>query len=830
MARMFPKIGPQDTGSTRAEPDIYWRLAQHLSDEFTVIHSLPWLGSVAQEIDNRPVPTGEIDFLVLHQKLGILAIEVKGGVFSYDRTEFVYKRTGERIDPVRQVIRGTHTLSKWLGNSGAGRWRIGYCIIFPHSEIRGKIPVALIDRTVNPPQPIFLDIRNLQNLGEHIQEVMTYWKDSLEVWPLEKSKLDKLIDIILPSSDYTPCWQTRIKNDLGEWLKLTPEQSFCLKKIEQNNRLVATGFPGTGKTLLLLEHARKLFSEGKKVLVLTYNSLLSKRLQYELSNLDTEVLTFHEQCRRAAKINGGVIPETSDQKKYRDWCLTGGPNMLQEALNNNFLPSYDCLIVDEGQALSIDWWKILADWFNDSQIIVFCDSTQSFNFEHSTSPEEIAEAINAKTPYILTISLRSPRTIFERILEVKSADYQQFCPRPFEPDTLTEIVVEDTVKYLEQTIESLKKEGIPLKSMVIIDASNSRLSSNKLLGIDIFSASKFRGLESPVIIVWAAYGSDETSLLCAYTRATSRCIAIYDAVEIQKGTYKTFGQILLEKDKSGNIQKEVDLGLTSSIFNAQKFRVNFVADKTINLSWCSDWSGWIIQSKGFSEVAQFMWVYHLATTTNKPVYSWKEYDRKVLMYFDTVRKLDDHDGGRYCTLDFCENCEILTPFTRVSQLDISKCVVCSCEKTEIAMSMIETQREFDSTLVLKPQNSDLDKQKKRKLSIFLIALGRWNKISENHKKVFCEDILKRSGTIGYCVTHLLVLSEILEMDEKQVDVISLDELVSKYQRWCPDLKERVEEASWRKLMGHGLNGWIQKGIIRKEPKRKWIYKKTSGFE
>jgi hypothetical protein len=262
-------------------------------------------------------------------------------------------------------------------------------------------------------------------------------------------------------------------------------------------------------------------------------------------------------------------------------------------------------------------------------------------------------------------------------------------------------------------------------------------------------------LESPVIIVWAAYGSDETSLLCAYTRATSRCIAIYDAVEIQKGTYKTFGQILLEKDKSGNIQKEVDLGLTSSIFNAQKFRVNFVADKTINLSWCSDWSGWIIQSKGFSEVAQFMWVYHLATTTNKPVYSWKEYDRKVLMYFDTVRKLDDHDGGRYCTLDFCENCEILTPFTRVSQLDISKCVVCSCEKTEIAMSMIETQREFDSTLVLKPQNSDLDKQKKRKLSIFLIALGRWNKISENHKKVFCEDILKRSGTIGYCVIPIL---------------------------------------------------------------------------
>lgn len=164
MARIYPEASPQNTGSKLAEPEIYWRLKQQLPDQFVVIHSLPWLASVAREIDSRSVPTGEIDFLILHQKLGILAVEVKGGVFIYNKTEFIYKRTGQKIDPIRQVRRGTHALSKWLHASGAGSWRIGYCVIFPHSDMGQDISIAFIDRTVEPPQPITLDIRHVNNL------------------------------------------------------------------------------------------------------------------------------------------------------------------------------------------------------------------------------------------------------------------------------------------------------------------------------------------------------------------------------------------------------------------------------------------------------------------------------------------------------------------------------------------------------------------------------------------------------------------------------------------------------------------------------------------
>jgi AAA domain/Nuclease-related domain len=819
MAVMFPKVGPQNTGSIWAEPDVYWRLAKQLSNEFTVIHSLPWLASVAKEIDGRPVPTGEIDFLVLHQNLGILAVDVKGGIVTHNGTEFVYKRTGEKIDPIRQVRRGIHALAKWLHGSGAGSWRIGYCILFPDSEMSESIPIALIDHTVNPTQPIVLDIRHLNNLGTHIQQVMLYWQQSLEIWPIKKQKLQKLIDVIVPSSDYTPCWQTRINNDLVTWLQLTPEQAKCLNKISQETRSVVTGFPGTGKTLLLIEHARRLSKSGQKVLVITYNSLLAKHIRDELSNIGVEVCTFHEQCRRAARITGNPIPIPSDSfiQKMTDqeWYSTTGPNALQQALNAHKLPNYDYLVVDEGQVLHIDWWQILVKWFDKKSIVVFCDSTQVFKFENSTFPEEIAVIINAKSPYTLTINLRSPRTIFERILQVKSIEYQQFCPRPLEPDTLSEIVVEDMDSALQKVVNKSFEEGVSKQSIVILNTVYGAQKEGSYLGIKIFSASKFRGLESPVVIIWAGLRSDETSLFCAYTRATSRCIVIYNAVGILKGNYKTFGQTILESDKTGNIQKEASSKLTSVIFNDQGFDLISAANKTINLYWCSNWNGWIIYPRESDQIARLMWTYHLIITANFPVCVWDAYDTGSLKYFQAVKQLGEL-SYRLCNPAFCSNCEVITPFVSIMSTfgnEVNECTVCSYERDSIELNEIRIQTEFDS--ILAPGSQALNSDKK-KLSIFLMTLGIWNTIAEEQRQEFNSYVPVSSGTIGYNVAHLLILTDILKIQEKEDKTLQLDEMATRYRaKWCPDLVKRIDEKSWRKMVAHGLNTWSQHKVINK---------------
>jgi hypothetical protein len=79
MAKMYPKGGPTKNASYQAEPMVYKALESMLPDGFVVIHSVRWLAQVAKEVDGRPVPVGEIDFLILHPLLEILALEIKEG-------------------------------------------------------------------------------------------------------------------------------------------------------------------------------------------------------------------------------------------------------------------------------------------------------------------------------------------------------------------------------------------------------------------------------------------------------------------------------------------------------------------------------------------------------------------------------------------------------------------------------------------------------------------------------------------------------------------------------------------------------------------------------
>ncbi|MGQ9758699.1 MAG: nuclease-related domain-containing protein [Actinomycetota bacterium] len=73
MAKMIPevKVGK----GTLGESKLYAALKEHLPDDFTVFHSLPFV-SVEK---GRGVYEHEIDFLVVHRELGFLDIEVKGG-------------------------------------------------------------------------------------------------------------------------------------------------------------------------------------------------------------------------------------------------------------------------------------------------------------------------------------------------------------------------------------------------------------------------------------------------------------------------------------------------------------------------------------------------------------------------------------------------------------------------------------------------------------------------------------------------------------------------------------------------------------------------------
>lgn len=771
------------TGSRHAEPDIYWRLRNQLSDEFTVIHSIPWLSSVASAIDGRPVPTGEVDFLILHPDLGLLAVEVKGGVLGYDRNEFVYLRTGDRLDPIRQVRRGTHGLESWLKKQGEAGVRIGYAVFLPHSEVAGRpLPPALLDPTVSPPQPITADKRDLHELGEKVQELIRYWRQVLRTRPLGTPRIEQLIDLICPVADYTPRWRTRIEYDQKVWLELTPEQSTSLGAAVRSTRSVITGWPGTGKTLLAISLARHLDQEGQSTLLLVYNTPLAKALGKQLSDSPkVRAMHFHGLCRQAAMALGKEVPTAGTKGATENWYRDEAPLLLKSAVQKGVLPDYNALILDEAQVFEPEWLRTLTGWMGDKRIAAFCDETQVFEFEKRTPVAEISSIIGAQASYTLTVNLRSPRAVFDRLQQVLPSTYQQHNPRPFEDDTLTELAVGNPAEELNEVLRRLKAEKVPSRAVTVL--YHKRAPADDFppddYPVTVESMARFRGLESPVIIVYAPDSIDDIPLFCAYSRATTRCIVVYSAYEITKRTCGSFGNILLESDQEATIRQAADAGSTTAIVNSLGLSIKRIVSRAGHVGWCHDWGAWLIPPEEGAEVQAALWLDHLSLVTGEPIYYWSDWNRGSFFRQKARLKLTDGLYSEPMILAPCEVCLRGTPHTmRYGAPDA--CTLCEAGGDLRASEPPEARAvgECDETL---GTSDKVSTDRKRQLPPAIIAIGRWTALKEEERAALSEVLLNAGGTVGYHIALTLTGIDIIKAVPS--DELVLDKMARRYYSW-----------------------------------------------
>ena len=816
---MFPEFGPKSTESEIAEPSVYWRLAKQLPDDFCVIHSLPWLSTAAKEIDNRSVPTGEIDFLILHPELGVLALEVKGGEIIYEKHQYVLKRTRKKIYPVNQVRRGTHGLAEWLLGIEAGAWRIGYAFIFFDNDTTGKsLPPAMIDASLEKPQKILLGRNDFGDLGDKVVEVMKYWKEALGNKSPGEQKISGLIDALLPEADYSLYWLTRIKHDDLTWLQLTDEQSQCLKRTLEEDRFVISGSAGTGKTLIATECARELSKAGKRVLFLTHNIRLTEKLQNDLSDSKlVDVMTRYELCRRAArKANIQVptyTPEVSGQKELQDWYQSGAVQALQVAFEKQKLPEYDALVIDEGQVFEPSWWTTLSSWFSGKKISVCCDSTQVFEFEEGISPDQVAKATEAPPPFVLTLNLRSPKVVFEKLQQLHKTSYQQISPRTLEEDALEEIVVDNTEEALRSILMQLTEEGIPKEAIVVL--YENYLPPEDILSefrVKAESIMKYRGLEMPVVVVWAQ-GATDIALQCAYSRATSRCIAIFSAYGVVEKCYGKFGQLLLQSNKAEIIRREAELGSISTLLKNHLDLIR-VTPNTAEVCWCEEWQSWLIFPDSKGEIASRLWALHISLNSDAPVYSWGLNSRNALYSFCNPQGYKDDRYTEYLEVGYCDICNCLAPFsvTTVSFTPLQRdytCKLCSKKMFDAYPQTIQFER-YDSILS-DPENATLEE--KRSMGACLVALGSWRKLTlEEIEEVLPLDL---NGKIGFSLAKVFTAVDLMKPPGSK---IVFKELADKYLRWCPDLSVSYTATEWRQTVSYTISGWIKRNLILKVDK------------
>jgi hypothetical protein len=137
MATMIPDV------AVTARPDVgearVYLALKGLPDAYRIYHSVSYY--VAPE-GGRPLREGEIDFLVLHPEKGLLVLEVKGGLISYDGRQQAWTscdhagQTHEIQDPFRQGQQNEKSLiseieRRGLFGDGGPRFAHGHAVVFP---------------------------------------------------------------------------------------------------------------------------------------------------------------------------------------------------------------------------------------------------------------------------------------------------------------------------------------------------------------------------------------------------------------------------------------------------------------------------------------------------------------------------------------------------------------------------------------------------------------------------------------------------------------------------------------------------------------------------
>lgn len=826
MARMIPPEGPVENDSFAAEPNIYWRL-KRLPDDFTIIHSLPWLSRAAEEIDGRPVPTGEIDFLILHSSLGILAIEVKGGSLKYERTKFTYVNSSQSLYPVRQVRRSSHALAKWVAGAGGAKFRIGYALVFPDSDMKGKpIPPSLIDYSKGRPESICVDRTDLDHLEDRIVQIMQFWKDGLETWILTDSEIKQIVDLICPVADYSPSWLSRIIYDNCTWLELTPEQLQILRQFDSSARWVVQGRGGTGKTILAITWARQLSMQNKKTLFLTYNGRLTEHIQKQLLDTSVIVMTFHELCRRASKRLGRPIA------KSREWYKQDGPSALADVIESTERPNpYDAIVIDEAQVFAANWLQSLAKWFADKPFVAFCDETQAFRFEELTFANQIADIIGARVPFLLTVNLRSPRAVFERLRESHPTTYQQFSPRALDPEELVEIVSQEPAKDFYNLLARLHSQSIPRESIVVVFTVEPPPNLDKVQTFvgQVERIHTFRGLEAPVVVVWTIGDTSEDLLACAYTRATSRCFVIFEPYVFLPERINPFIEALANSPSSPpNLAEAVKTAQAAEYARIgpplldQYPLVSIYQNEELKLAWSPHLGSWFIEKDKHPETMSLdLWIAELTLNTPYPVFVLGEsvhglhYGRiyepikSLLAPVDYVQAclvwVNEQQRWAKAILDSKEHEYIVSPTE--GEWDMNGEWV-YYEAQSVVLSREEISQVQRACVRVYEKNPDIAED-----SLPLYALREWLQILYA-KRLYFSQRLRSSRTInyrGYDICESLIGVSVLRADP--FSTMLLKDLRGDYPAQRPDLLTHIPRHTWDTWVSNRISGWLNRKYL-----------------
>ena len=321
------------------------------------------------------------DFMIVHPQRGIIFLECKAGLMSYNATKGKWSRNKVELEksPIIQAQDGMYGFKK-LCTFPRNQKKINisnipliYGAIFPDTPKPNKFDFG---SSVKPEMIIWVE--DFNNLEKSLSKLFAINRGECNLGEEDKTNIKEILYGINFDTPFKKKFE--LGEERQEKLEFDLEQQNLLSDLEDNNKVIVKGLAGTGKTIVAAKTAIKEIYENKKILILTKKKGLCQFLKVQLNQRPSSktnniriysIDNFVKETAVRLNVPFTRLKKFPNQQEKAEHFGNYSPQRCQQIFDQYTDEKFDIVIVDEAQDFQQNWFHSLNAIVKDKGSIFF---------------------------------------------------------------------------------------------------------------------------------------------------------------------------------------------------------------------------------------------------------------------------------------------------------------------------------------------------------------------------------------------------------------------------------------------------------------------------